>query len=61
MKELSVSDKLIKIRAYTGARTWKEVGIYLGYSESFISDMMTRYTPNENHRKKINHALQMLK
>lgn len=61
MKELSVLDKLIKIRAYLGARTWGEVGVYLGYSQSFISDIFTRYTPNETHCKYIDYALEKLK
>ncbi|WP_291560741.1 MULTISPECIES: helix-turn-helix domain-containing protein [unclassified Clostridium] len=59
--ENSVKEKLLKIRAYTGAKSWEEVGKYIGYSEGFTIDLLTRYTPNANHLKVINSTLDKLK
>lgn len=61
MKEETIQDKLLKIRAYTGSKNWEEVGQHLGYSEGFILDLLNRYTPNSHHLKKINALLSELK
>lgn len=61
MNEDSMQDKLIKIRALLGARTWKDVAQLLGYRESFINDLMTRYKGNEDHTRIVNNALEKLK
>jgi|GEM_PF-4575451 len=61
LSENSYQEKLLKIRAYLGAKSWEEVGEYIGYSEGFITDMLTRYPPNSNHIKVINSALDNLK
>ena len=56
----SIQEKLIKIRAGLGARTWEDVGMYLGYSKGYISDMLTRYVPTGNTIKNIDSKLQDL-
>jgi transcriptional regulator with XRE-family HTH domain len=61
MGENTIKEKLEKIRAFIGAKSWEEVGIYLGYSEGFILDLLTRYTPNEFMKGKINSALDKLR
>lgn len=57
MKEKTVQEKLIKLRAYIGARGWIDVGKCLGYSKGFISDMITRYEPNKDIVNKIDMKL----
>ena len=61
MKEDSIQEKLIKIRALLGAKTWANVGEYLGYSEGFVLDLLNRYTPNAAHLKLINSTLEKYK
>lgn len=61
LAENSTQEKLIKIRAYIGAKKWGIVGDYLGYSEGFTIDLLTRYTPNDHHLNIINSALNKLK
>lgn len=61
MKEKTVQEKLIKLRAYIGARGWSDVGKYLGYSKGFVSDMLTRYEPNKNIINKIDMKLKEIK
>ncbi|KYH35812.1 helix-turn-helix protein [Clostridium tepidiprofundi DSM 19306] len=61
LPEKTIQEKLIKIRALLGARTWKEVAEYLGYSKEFVSDLLTRYTPNKKHLYIINNTLNNLK
>ncbi|MEW9093915.1 MAG: helix-turn-helix transcriptional regulator [Clostridiaceae bacterium] len=61
MDEDSIENKLIKIRAYLGAKRWGNVGSYLGYSEAFIVDMLTRYTPNKKQLDNIDITLRKIK
>lgn len=61
MKEESIQDKLIKIRALIGAKSWKDVADCLGYSVGFINDLMTRYVPNINHMKIIDSVIEKFK
>ncbi|ARC85624.1 helix-turn-helix family protein [Clostridium argentinense CDC 2741] len=61
LKEDSIQDKLKKLRVYLGAKNWREVGEYLGYSEGFTYDLFTRYIPNANHLKVVNSALDKFK
>ena len=61
MKEKTYSDKLWKMRAYLGARTWEDVAEYLGYSSGYISDLLTRYTPNSSLIDKLDRTLEKLK
>lgn len=60
LKQNSIQEKLFKIRAGLGARTWEDVGNYIGYSDGYITDMLTRYTPNENTTNIIDSKLQEL-
>jgi transcriptional regulator with XRE-family HTH domain len=57
MKEDNIIDKLIKLRAFIGTKSWAGVGKYLGYSGEFISDLISRYTPNKSNIEKINNAI----
>ena len=61
LKEETIQDKLLKIRAYIGGVKWKDVGDYLGYSKAFTIDLLTRYKPNKNQIRRINTALKELK
>lgn len=60
LREASIQEKLIKVRALLGAKSWSEVGDYLGYSEGFIIDLLTRYTPKVKHLERINAAIERL-
>jgi len=57
MNESSLLDKTTKIRAFIGAKTWEEIGKYLGNGESYILEIRTRYKPNEKNLLKINSNL----
>ncbi len=47
MNETTIQEKLVKIRAYLGAKTWEDVSHYLGYTKSYAVDSM-----KHNPRKK---------
>lgn len=57
LSENTFEEKLLKLRAYLGARTWEEVAHYLGYSKSFVPDLLHRYKPNDRHLDMINSSL----
>lgn len=57
LKEDTLQEKLLKIRALLGAKSWDEVGKALGYSKEFTIDLLTRYKGNNYHIEKINNLL----
>lgn len=61
LPEDTIQDKLIKIRALLGAKSWSDVANYLGYSQGFVIDLLTRYAPKANHINKINLILASFK
>ncbi|PJI10196.1 MULTISPECIES: helix-turn-helix domain-containing protein [Clostridium] len=42
MKEKCSKEKLLKLKAYMGAKSWKSVSISLGYSKDYISEILRK-------------------
>lgn len=49
LPEKNYKDKIEKLRAYLGARSWEEVATYLNVKESLIIDYLTRISPTKHH------------
>lgn len=62
LPEKNYIDKLYKIRAYLGVRSWKGVATELNYSSAFIIDLLSReYIANKNNIERIDNLLKKLK